>query len=155
MTDLLTPSPSLALRALIVCGALTLALSGCSAGASDTSADTDTSAGTDTSSSSSDSGADDDAGSGDDDDEVTVIGEDLPSYTGLLLATNYAESRDPHPTVEFLDATSVKFTFPEEYPLEQSITNCQIAWGSLSGEGIHVYITSGSVEQDCTAEMEG
>ena len=145
MTNTVALRQPSAIALLVLAGAI--ALTGCSATADASTAGSSTDTGT-SSTESTDDGASADG-------EVQVIGEDLPSYTGLLLATTYAEGRDPQPTVEFLDATSVKFTFPEEFPLEQAISNCQIAWGSLQGEGIHVYITSGSVEQDCTAEMEG
>lgn len=153
MTELTTPrhlTPH-ALRSLVVIGALALSLAGCAGGPAASSSDSGSGDSAADSSNSDSSASSDSSGDG----EVQVIGEDLPSFTALLLAKTYAEGRDPQPTVEFLDPTSVRFTFPTEFPEAQAIGNCQIAWGALQGEGIHVYITSGAVEQDCTAYMEG
>lgn len=87
-----------------------------------------------------------------DSDEVVVIGGDLVSFTVRLLAEKYAEGRDPHPTVEFLDATTVRFAFPDGV---DDLGNCQIAYGVMSGEGVRVLMTVGATEFDCTAEIEG
>ena len=96
-----------------------------------------------------------DAG-GDNDGEVTVIGADLASSTAVLLAEVYAEGRDPIPTVEFVDATTVRFAWPAGSLTESdALGNCQIAYGALSGEGIRVLIAVGDAEADCTAEIEG
>ena len=96
-----------------------------------------------------------DAG-GDNDGEVTVIGADLASSTAVLLAEVYAEGRDPIPTVEFVDATTVRFAWPAGALTESdALGNCQIAYGALSGEGIRVLIAVGDAEADCTAEIEG
>jgi hypothetical protein len=67
----------------------------------------------------------------------------------------YAEGRDPIPTVEFLDATTVRFAWPAGLTEQQALDNCQIAYGALSGEGIRVLIAVGDAEADCTAEVEG
>ena len=96
-----------------------------------------------------------DAG-GDNDGEVTVIGADLASSTAVLLAEVYAEGRDPIPTVEFVDATTVRFAWPAGSLTESdALGNCQIAYGALSGEGIRVLIAVGDAEANCTAEIEG
>ena len=96
-----------------------------------------------------------DAG-GDNDGEVTVIGADLASSTAVLLAEVYAEGRDPIPTVEFVDATAVRFAWPAGSLTESdALGNCQIAYGALSGEGIRVLIAVGDAEANCTAEIEG
>lgn len=135
-------------RLLAVAGALAIALTGCSAAAP---ASTDdiipdvVDAG--------DTGGD---ASGTDDGEVTVIGADLASSTAVLLAETYAEGRDPIPTVEFVDATTVRFAWPAGALTESdALGNCQIAYGALSGEGIRVLIAVGDAEADCTAEIEG
>lgn len=136
------------LRALAVAGALALALTGCSAAAPVSTDDiipdvVDQ----------GDTGGD---ASGENDGEVTVIGADLTTSTAALLAEIYAEGRDPIPTVEFLDATTVRFAWPEGSLDEgQAISNCQIAYGSLTGEGIRVFVAIGSAETDCTAFVEG
>lgn len=135
-------------RLLAVAGVLAIALTGCSAAAP---ASTDdiipdvVDAG--------DTGGD---ASGTDDGEVTVIGADLASGTAVMLAEVYAEGRDPIPTVEFLDATTVRFAWPAGALTESdALGNCQIAYGALSGEGIRVLIAVGDAEADCTAEIEG
>lgn len=139
---------TLTVRLLAVAGVLAIALTGCSAAAP---ASTDdiipdvVDAG--------DTGGD---ASGTDDGEVTVIGADLASSTAVLLAETYAEGRDPIPTVEFVDATTVRFAWPAGALTESdALGNCQIAYGALSGEGIRVLIAVGDAEADCTAEIEG
>lgn len=143
---------SRAFRALAVAGALAFALTGCSTAApvstddlipdvaelGDPGGSTDSNAG--------------EVGDG----EVTVIGADLTSGSAALIAEIYAEGRDPIPTVEFLDATTVRFTWPEgSLTEEQALSNCQIAYGSMSGEGVRVLFAIGDAEADCTAEIEG
>ncbi len=136
-----------ALRLFAIAGALTMALTGCSTAGPVTTDDIlpdVVDAG--------DTGGD---ASGENDGEVTVIGEDLTSTTAALLAKVYAEGRDPIPTVEFLDATTVRFAWPAGLTEQQALDNCQIAYGALSGEGIRVLIAVGDAEADCTAEVEG
>lgn len=139
---------TLNLRLLAVAGALTLALTGCSTAAPASTDDllpdvVDQ----------GDTGGD--AG-GSNDGQVTVIGADLASGTAVMLAEVYAEGRDPIPTVEFLDATTVRFAWPAGSLTEgDALGNCQIAYGALSGEGIRVLIAVGDAETDCTAEIEG
>ena len=140
----MTTSP---LRLWAIAGALTLALTGCSTAAplsTDDIIPDVVDAG--------DTGGD---ASGENDGEVVVIGEDLTTFTAALLAKVYAEGRDPIPTVEFLDATTVLFTWAEGSDTIDVLGNCQIAYGALSGEGIRVLITAGSEELDCTAEIQG
>ena len=139
---------TLNLRLLAVAAALTLALTGCStaapAGTDDLLPDVVDQG---------DTGGD--AG-GSNDGQVTVIGADLASGTAGSLAEVYAEGRDPIPTVEFLDATTVRFAWPAGSLTEgDALGNCQIAYGALSGEGIRVLIAVGDAETDCTAEIEG
>ena len=93
--------------------------------------------------------------SGDNDGQVTVVGADLTSFTAALLAETYAEGRDPMPSVEFLDATTVQFTWADPLTEEQAIGNCQIAWGVMDGEGIRALFAAGGAESDCTALIEG
>ncbi len=132
------------LRLLAVAAALTLALTGCSTAAP---ASTD-----DLLPDVVDQG---DTG-GSNDGQVTVIGADLASGTAVMLAEVYAEGRDPIPTVEFLDATTVRFAWPAGSLTEgDALGNCQIAYGALSGEGIRVLIAVGDAEADCTADVEG
>jgi hypothetical protein len=138
----------LALRSLAVAGALTLALTGCSTAAPVSTDDIIPDV-----ADAGDTGGD--AG-GDNDGQVTVIGADLASGTAVLLAEVYAEGRDPIPTVEFLDATTVRFAWPAGSLSESdALGNCQIAYGALNGEGIRVLIAVGDAEADCTAEIEG
>lgn len=140
MTDLRTPILSLALV-----GVLALSLAGCSAPASDDPA----SPGTTTS---DETATEESAPEETTSDEVVVIGGDLASGTAVLLAETYADGRDPKPTVEFLDATTVRFAFPDGV---DELGNCQIAYGVMSGEGVRVLMTVGATEFDCTAEIEG
>lgn len=137
----------LTLRSLAVAGALALALAGCSAvvplSTDDMIPDEVDAA---------DTGGD---ASGENDDEVTVVGADLTSFSAALLAETYAEGRDPMPTAEFLDANTVLFGFGGDLTEEQVIGNCQIAWGVMSGESIRVLFTLGTEDFDCTAYMEG
>ena len=140
----MTTSP---LRLWAIAGALTLALTGCS-----TTAPVSTDDIIPDVVDAGDAGGD---ASGENDGEVTVIGEDLTSSTAALLAKVYAEGRDPIPTVEFLDATTVRFAWPSGLTEQQALDNCQIAYGALSGEGIRVLIAVGDAEADCTAEVEG
>ncbi len=142
--QVMTTSP---LRLWAIAGAVTLALTGCSTAAplsTDDIIPDVVDAG--------DTGGD---ASGENDGEVTVIGEDLTTGTAALLAKVYAEGRDPIPTVEFLDATTVRFAWPAGLTEQQALDNCQIAYGALSGEGIRVLIAVGDAEADCTAEVEG
>lgn len=88
-------------------------------------------------------------------DEVVVIGGELPSGTVALLAETYAKGRDPRPTVEFLDATTVRFEFPSALGESDLIGNCQIAWGSLEAEGVQIFIVDPSTETDCNALITG
>ncbi len=137
----------LTLRSLAVAGALALTLTGCSAGvplSTDDIIPDEVDAG--------DCGGD---VSGDNDGQVTIVGGDLASFSANLLAENYAEGRDPIPTVEFLDASTVVFGFPGDLTESQVIGNCQIAWGVLNGESIRVLFTLGTEDYDCTAFMEG
>lgn len=138
----------LTFRSLAIAGALTLALTGCSTAApvsTDEILPDVVDAG--------DTGGD---ASGENDGEATVIGADLTSTTAALLAKVYAEGRDPIPTVEFLDATTVRFGWPADSLSEvDALGNCQIAYGALNGEGIRVLIAVGDAEADCTAEVEG
>lgn len=137
----------LTIRSLAIAGALTLALTGCSTAApvsTDEILPDVVDAG--------DTGGD---ASGENDSQVTVIGADLTSGTAAMLAEVYAEGRDPIPTVEFLDATTVRFSWTDGPDVVDVFGNCQIAYGALSGEGIRVLITAGSEELDCTAEVEG
>ena len=138
---------TLNLRLLAVAGALTLALTGCSTaapvGTDDIIPDV---------ADAGDTGGD---AAGDNAGEVTVIGEDLTSFTAALLAKTYAEGRDPIPTVEFLDATTVLFTWADGPDTIDVLGNCQIAYGALNGEGIRVLVAVGDAEVDCTAEIEG
>lgn len=137
-----------ALRSLAVAGALALALTGCSTAAPVSTDDIIPDV-----ADAGDTGGD--AG-GSNDGEVTVIGADLASGTAVMLAEVYAEGRDPIPTVEFLDATTVRFAWPAGSLTEgDALGNCQIAYGALSGEGIRVLIAVGDAEADCTAEIEG
>lgn len=136
------------LRLLAVAAALTLALTGCSTAAPVSTDDLIPDA-----ADAGDTGGD--AG-GDNDGQVTVIGADLTSSTAALLAEVYAEGRDPIPTVEFLDATTVRFAWPAGSLTESdALGNCQIAYGALNGEGIRVLIAVGDAEADCTADVEG
>jgi hypothetical protein len=141
----MTTSP---LRLWAIAGALTLALTGCSTAAplsTDDIIPDVVDAG--------DTGGD---ASSENDGEVVVIGEDLTSFTAALLAKVYAEGRDPIPTVEFLDATTVRFGWPADSLSEvDALGNCQIAYGALNGEGIRVLIAVGDAEADCTAEIQG
>ncbi len=138
----------LALRSLAVAGVLTLALTGCSAGAP-VSTDELLPDVVDQGDTGGDAG-------GSNDGEVTVIGADLTSGTAAKLAEVYAEGRDPIPTVEFLDATTVRFAWSAGALTEgDALGNCQIAYGVLSGEGIRVLFAVGDAETDCTAEIEG
>jgi hypothetical protein len=141
----MTTSP---LRLWAIAGALTLALTGCSTAAplsTDDIIPDVVDAG--------DTGGD---ASSENDVEVVVIGEDLTSFTAALLAKVYAEGRDPIPTVEFLDATTVRFGWPADSLSEvDALGNCQIAYGALNGEGIRVLIAVGDAEADCTAEIQG
>ncbi len=142
----------LAFRSLAIAGALTFVLAGCSAPAPASSDDVLQEV-VDAGEPSGDAGGDEAAES---DSGVTVIGADLTSGTAVLLAEVYAEGRDPMPTVEFLDATTVRFAWPEGSLTESdALGNCQIAYGALSGEGIRVLIAVGDAEADCTAEIEG
>ena len=139
---------STTLRVLAVAGALALALTGCSA-AAPVSTDDIIPDVVDQGDTGGDAG-------GNNDGDVTVIGADLASSTAVLLAETYAEGRDPIPTVEFLDATTVRFAWPAGSLSESdALGNCQIAYGALSGEGIRVLIVVGDAEADCTAEIEG
>ncbi|MGV8969120.1 MAG: hypothetical protein ACOH1J_01585 [Microbacteriaceae bacterium] len=140
------------LRIFAIVGALSLGLTGCVSG-SDAGGSTDT-ADSVTEGDSSGTDTDSDTGTSGGAEEVSVTGGDLTTFTALLLATNYAEGRDPWPTVEFLDATTVRFAFPAEVSEEKTIGNCQIAWGVMSGEGIRVLTSYAGSEQDCTATME-
>lgn len=140
MTDLRTPILSLALV-----GVLALSLAGCSAPASVDPAAPESTTSDDTTTEES---ATEETTS----DEVVIIGGDLVSLTVRLLAEKYAEGRDPRPTVEFLDATTVRFAFPDG---ADELGNCQIAYGVMSGEGVRVLMTVGANEFDCTAEVEG
>ncbi|MDF1478826.1 hypothetical protein PYV02_06970 [Leifsonia sp. H3M29-4] len=88
-------------------------------------------------------------------DEVVVIGGELPSGTVALLAETYAKGRDPRPTVEFLDAMTVRFEFPSALGESDLIGNCQIAWGSLEAEGVQIFIVDPSTETDCNALITG
>lgn len=145
------------LRALAVAGTLALALTGCSTAAPVSTDDLipDVVDQGDTGGDAGGSGSED-GGSEDGDGEVTVIGADLASGTAVSLAEVYAEGRDPIPTVEFLDATTVRFAWPAGSLTEgDALGNCQIAYGALSGEGIRVLIAVGDAETDCTAEIEG
>lgn len=136
------------LRLLAIAGALTLALTGCSTAAPVSTDDIIPDV-----ADAGDTGGD---AAGSNDGEVTVIGADLASGTAVLLAEVYAEGRDPIPTVEFLDATTVRFAWPAGSLSESdALGNCQIAYGALSGEGIRVLIAVGDAEADCTAEIEG
>lgn len=136
------------LRLLAVAAALTLSLTGCSTAAPVSTDDIVPDV-----ADAGDTGGD---AAGDNDGEVTVIGADLASSTAVLLAEVYAEGRDPIPTVEFLDATTVRFAWPAGSLSEgDALGNCQIAYGALSGEGIRVLIAVGDAEADCTAEIEG
>ncbi|WP_439565077.1 hypothetical protein [Microcella sp.] len=136
------------LRLLAVAAALTLALTGCS-----TAAPVSTDEIIPDAADAGDTGGD--AGGGNDG-QVTVIGADLTSSTAALLAEVYAEGRDPIPTVEFLDATTVRFAWPAGSLSESdALGNCQIAYGALNGEGIRVLIAVGDAEADCTADVEG
>ncbi len=143
---------TLALRSLAVVGALAVALSGCS-----TAAPASTDELIPDVAELGDPGGDSGGGAGDvGDDEVTVIGADLTTGSAALIAEIYAEGRDPIPTVEFLDATTVRFAWPEGSLTEdQALSNCQIAYGSMSGEGVRVLFAIGDAEADCTAEIEG
>lgn len=140
MTDLRNPILSLALV-----GVLALSLAGCSSPASVEPADGETSTSDETAPEETTS---DETADG----EVVVIGGDLASGTAVLLAETYADGRDPKPTVEFLDATTVRFAFPDGV---DELGNCQIAYGVMSGEGVRVLMTVGATEFDCTAEVEG
>ncbi len=140
------------LRLLAIVGALTIALTGCSTAAPDSVDDLVPEA-ADAGDTGGDAGDD---GGGDAAGEVTVIGADLASSTAVMLAEVYAEGRDPIPTVEFLDATTVRFAWPAGSLSEgDALGNCQIAYGALSGEGIRVLFAVGDAETDCTAEIEG
>jgi hypothetical protein len=141
----MTTSP---LRLWAIAGALTLALTGCSTTVPLSTDDIIPDA-----VDAGDTGGD---ASGENDGEVVVIGEDLTSFTAALLAKVYAEGRDPIPTVEFLDATTVRFGWPADSLSEvDALGNCQIAYGALNGEGIRVLIAVGDAEADCTAEIQG
>jgi|GEM_PF-3284088 hypothetical protein len=158
MNESISDSPltaKTALRALAIIGTLAFALSGCapSAVSNDGAAEPSTSTEGQENSGDEDSSADDETAT--DSDEVTVIGGDLPDSTVLLLATIYAKGRDPQPTVEFLDATTVRFSFPAGLSESDAIGNCQIAYGALNGEGVRVFTKFGDAEQDCTAYVEG
>lgn len=142
-------SPTTALRALAIIGTLAFALSGCAP------ASTDSEGTAEPSTSTEDQGTSGDDTSPTDSDEVNVIGGDLAGSTALLLATTYAEGRDPQPTVEFLDATTVRFDFPAGLNESAAIGNCQIAYGVMDGEGVRVFLKVGDAEQDCTAYIEG
>jgi len=147
-TDLRPRASALfALRSAAIVGAIALALTGCSTAASVSTDDIIPDV-----ADAGDTGGD---AAGENDGEVTVIGEDLTSGTAALLAKVYAEGRDPIPTVEFLDATTVRFSWADGPDTIDVLGNCQIAYGALSGEGIRVLITAGSDELDCTAEVEG
>jgi hypothetical protein len=156
MNESISDSPltaKTALRALAIIGTLAFALSGCapSATGSDGAAEPSTFAQEGNAGDEESSAGDDTAT---DSDEVTVIGGDLTTYSALLLATTYAEGRDPQPTIEFLDETTVRFSFPGGLSEEQAIGNCQIAYGVMNGEGVRVFMKVGDAEQDCTAYIE-
>ena len=135
------------LRLLAVAGALTLALTGCSATAPVSTDDlipdvVDQ----------GDTGGD--AG-GSNDGQATVIGADLVSSFAAIAAETYAEGRDPIPTVEFTSASAVTFTFPGTLDEAARIGNCQIAYGVLDAEGIAITIVDDSGSFHCTALVEG
>jgi len=135
------------LRLLAAAGALTFALTGCSAGGAVSTDDLIpdvVDAG--------DTGGD---ASGDDDGEATVIGADLVSSFAGIAAEQYAEGRDPIPTVEFTSSSAVVFTFAGTLDEAARIGNCQIAYGVLDAEGIAITIVDDSGSLDCTALVEG
>lgn len=149
MTELDPTRPLTTLRTLAAIGVLAFTLAGCSTAApADTTEPTDTSTSEETE---TDSAVEEEAEDG----EVVIIGEDLPSGTVALLAKVYAEGRDPQPTVEFLDATTVRFTFPEGISESDAISNCQIAWSAMEAEGVQIYFAVGDEEADCNALIEG
>lgn len=137
-------APRTPILSLALVGMLALSLAGCSSPVSDGAAPDGTT--------SEETTSDESAPDGTSDDEVVVIGGDLVSLTVRLLAEKYAEGRDPQPTVEFLDATTVRFAFPDGV---DELGNCQIAYGVMSGEGVRVLMTVGATDFDCTAEIDG
>ncbi len=127
--------PPVALRSLIVAGVLAFTLAGCSASAPESSGSENNAP---------------ESSEKEGNEEVTVIGEELPGTTALRLATTYAEGRDIVPTVEFVDATTVRFSFADG---ADALNECQIAWSVMNGEGIYVYIDVAGTELDCSAEF--
>ncbi len=89
------------------------------------------------------------------DDEPEVIGAELASGTAVLLAEVYASGRTPVPSIEFVDAATVRFTFAGSLSESDRIGYCQIAWGSLSGEGVDAVVIDDETENDCTALIDG
>ena len=132
-----------ALRTAALVAALALTLSGCASGTGDSNTPgVPPAASTDTESDSNS-------------DEISVVGGDLVSSTVERLATTYAKGREPQPSVEFVDATTVVFAFPVGVTADEALNHCQIAYGVMSGEGIRVLMNVGDAQDDCTALVEG